>query len=113
MKKTLILSLLLFCFSATTVFAADANEEFKKAFKKIDELKKQGISYTVNSVTGKKNKKSVNAKVYMKGDKIRIDANGAITIMDGDDMYVYSEQEKTAMKMNVNSSKIKESTFDI
>ncbi|MBO7611461.1 MAG: hypothetical protein J6T23_04535 [Elusimicrobia bacterium] len=112
MKKNLILSFLFCCFAVSSVFPADAKEMFKNAFDKVETLKKQGISYTLHAVAGNSNKKSVTAKVYMKGDRIRIEAKEGISIIDENSMYIYSEQEKTAMKMNVDKETIKQTTFD-
>lgn len=112
MKKILVLCLTVCCFVTTSLFAADSKEMFKKAFDKMETLKKQGISYTVHIVTGDKNKKSVTAEVYMKGDKIRMEAKEGISIINENGMYIYSEQEKAAMKMNVDKDTIKQTTFD-
>ena len=112
MKKILVLPFLFCCLALSSVFAADAKVMFKNAFEKMENLKKQGISYSVHIVTGDNNKKSVTAKVYMKGDKIRIEAKEGISIIDENIMYVYSEQENTAMKMNVDKETIKQTTFD-
>lgn len=112
MKKILMLCLTICCFAATSLFAADSKDLFKKAFDKLETLKKQGISYTVHAVTGNKNKKSITAKVYMKGDKIRIEAKEGTSIIDENNMYIYSEQEKTAMKMNIDKETVKQTTFD-
>ena len=112
MKKLLILCLSVCCFAATSLFAADSKTMFKNAFDKMETLKKQGISYTVHAVAGNSNKKSVTAKVYMKGDKIRIEAKEGTSIIDENNMYIYSEQEKTAMKMNIDKETIKQTTFD-
>lgn len=112
MKKILVLCLTICCFAASSLFAADSKAMFKKAFNKMETLKQQGISYKVHIVTGDKNKKSVTAKVYMKGDKIRLEAKEGISIINEDGMYIYSEQEKAAMKMNVDKDTIKQTTFD-
>ena len=106
MKKILMLILMFVCSVTTSVFAAD----FKNYLEKIETLKKQGISYNVSSVNGKE---KVNATIYMKGDKIKIDAAEGITILDGKNVYVYMEQEKTAMKMNIDKETVKQNTFDI
>ena len=112
MKKILMLSFLFFCFAISSVFANDTKDMFKNAFDKMETLKQQGISYTIHVVTGNKNKKSVNAKVYMKGEKIRMEAKEGISIINEDGMYIYSEQEKVAMKMNIDKETIKQATFD-
>ena len=112
MKKILMLSFLFFCFAISSVFANDTKDMFKNAFDKMETLKQQGISYTIHVVTGNKNKKSVNAKVYMKGEKIRMEAKEGISIINEDGMYIYSEQEKVAMKMNIDKETIKQTTFD-
>ena len=112
MKKILMLSFLFCCFVVSSIFAADTKEMFKNAFEKMETLKKQGISYTIHVVTGDKNKKSVTAKVYMKGDKIRMEAKEGISIINEDGMYIYSAQEKVAMKMNIDKETIKQATFD-
>lgn len=106
MKKFLMLFLISVCFAVTSVFAAD----FKSYLNKIETLKKQGISYTITSTA---DNKTVKAKVYMKGEKIRLDAAEGSTIIDDKNMYVYSEQEKVAMKMNINADNVKQATFDI
>ena len=113
MKKSILLSLMFCCFVITPLFAADANSMFKTSLEKIETLKKQGICYNVNSLTGNKKKKTVNAKVYMKGEKIRIETTEGITIIDGNSMYFYIEKEKTAMKMNIDADNVKQTTFDI
>ncbi|MCR4662735.1 MAG: DUF4412 domain-containing protein [Endomicrobiaceae bacterium] len=106
MKKTLMLALISICFAVTSVFSAN----FQDYLNKVENLKKKGISYTVSSVT---NNGTVKAKVYMKGEKIRLDAAEGSTIINDKDMYVYSEQEKIAMKMNIDTANIKQTTFDI
>lgn len=106
MKKNFILTLMFVCFGVMSVFAAD----FKNYLEKIETLKKQGISYNVSSKTGKK---TVNATIYMKGDKIKIDTAEGISIIDGNNMYIYMEKEKTAMKMNIDNDSVKQTTFDI
>ncbi len=112
MKKILVLCLTVCCFAVSALFAADSKEMFKKAFDKMETLKQQGISYKVHVVAGDKNKKSITAKVYMKGDKIRLEAKEGISIIDENTMYVYLEKEKAAMKMNVDKDTIKQTTFD-
>lgn len=112
MKKILVLCLTVCCFAATSLFAADSKELFKNAFDKMETLKKQGISYTIHAVAGNKNKKSIKAKVYMKGDKIRIEAKEGISIIDENCMYVYSEQDKAALRMNIDKDTVKQTTFD-
>lgn len=109
MKKTLMFSLMFCCFAVTSLFAAD----FKTSLEKIETIKKQGISYNVRSTMGGKKKQTVNATIYMKGDKIKIDAAEGITILDGKNAYIYMEKEKTAMKMNIDSDNVKQTTFDI
>lgn len=106
MKKILAISFLFVFFAAISAFAAD----FKNYLEKIETLKKQGISYNVSSKTGKK---TVNATIYMKGDKIKIDTAEGISIIDGNNMYIYMEKEKTAMKMNIDNDSVKQTTFDI
>ncbi len=112
MKKVLMLCLTVCCFAVSSLFAADSKELFKKAFDKMESLKNQGISYNIHVVTGTKKKKSFKAKVYMKGEKIRIEASQGSTIMDGSNIYVYSEKDNIAMKMNVENTDIKQATFD-
>ncbi len=112
MKKLLVLCLTVCCFAASSLFAADSKAMFKTAFEKMETLKQQGISYKVHIVTGDKNKKSVTAKVYMKGDKIRMEAKEGISIINENGMYIYSEQDKAAMKINVDKETIKQTTFD-
>jgi len=109
MKKILLLSLMFCCFAVTSLFAAD----FKTSLEKIETIKKQGISYNVSSTTGGKKKQTVNATIYMKGDKIKIDAAEGITILDGKNAYIYMEKEKTAMKMNIDSDNVKKTAFDL
>ncbi len=109
MKKSLFFVLTFCCFAATSLFAAD----FKTSLDKIETLKNKGISYNVSSVTGGKTKQKVNATIYMKGDKIKIDAAEGITILDGKNAYIYMEQEKTAMKMNIDSDNVKKTAFDL
>ena len=106
MKKNLILTLMFVCSVAMSVFAAD----FKGYLEKIETLKKQGISYNVSSINGKE---KVNATIYMKGDKIKIDAAEGITVMDGKNVYIYMEKEKTAMKMNIDSDNVQKTAFDL
>jgi len=112
MKKFLVLCLTICCFAAGSLFAADSKSMFKTAFEKMETLKQRGISYKVHIVTGDKNKKSVTAKVYMKGDKIRLKAKEGNFIIDENTMYIYSEQENAAMKMNVDKDTVKQTTFD-
>lgn len=107
MKKILMLCLTVCCLAVTSTFAAD----FKNSVDKMETLKKRGISYNVSSKTGKQ--QAVNATVYMKGDKIKIDAPEGISIMDGKNMYIYVEKERTAMKMNIDNDSVKQTTFDI
>ena len=109
MKKNLLLSLMFCCFAVTSLFAAD----FKTSLEKIETIKKQGISYNVSSTTFGKKKQTVNATIYMKGDKIKIDAAEGITILDGKNAYIYMEKEKTAMKMNIDSDNVKQTAFDL
>lgn len=109
MKKILLLSLMFCCFAVTSLVAAD----FKTSLEKIETLKNKGISYNVSSTTGQKKKQTVNATVYMKGDKIKIDAAEGVSIIDGNCMYIYMEKENTAMKMNVDSNTVKQTTFDL
>lgn len=109
MKKSLLLSLMLFCFAVTSVVAAD----FKTSLDKIETLKNKGISYNISSTTGGKKKQTVNATIYMKGDKIKIDAAEGITILDGKNAYIYMEKEKTAMKMSIDSDNVKQTAFDL
>ena len=109
MKKSLFLALMFCCFALTSLFAAD----FKTSLDKIEALKNKGISYNVSSTTGGKTKQKINATIYMKGDKIKIDAAEGITILDGKNVYVYMEKEKTAMKMNVDSDNVKKTAFDL
>ena len=113
MKKFLILFLTVCCFAVSSLFAANANEIFKKSFEQLETLKKQGISYDVKSVIEDEKKKSINATVYMKGKKIRIDATEGVVIIDEKNMYIFSVAEKTAIKMNINADMIKQTTFDI
>lgn len=107
MKKILMLCLTVCCFAVTLTFAAD----FKNSVDKMETLKKRGISYNVSSKTGKQ--QTVNATIYMKGDKIKIDAAEGITILDGKNAYIYMEKEKTAMKMNIDSDNVKQTAFDL
>ena len=110
MKKSLLLSLMFCCFAITSLIASD----FKTSIEKIETLKNKGISYKVSSITGAgKTKQTVNATVYMKGDKIKIAAPEGITMMDGKNAYIYMEKEKTAMKMNIDSDDIKKTAFDL
>ncbi len=106
MKKIFVISFLFAFFAVISAFA----EDFKSYFDKIEALKKQGISYDVSSVTGKK---VVKAKVYMKGDKIRMDIPEGSTIIDDNSMYVYSTKDKMAMKMNIDKESVKQATFDV
>ncbi|MBR3654965.1 MAG: hypothetical protein IKN62_06010 [Elusimicrobia bacterium] len=112
MKKSLMLCLTICCFAVSSLFAADSKEMFKNAFDKMESLKNQGISYNIHVVTGTKNKKTLKAKVYMKGEKIRIDAPQGSTIMDGNNVYIFSEKDNVAMKMNMENTDIKQATFD-
>ena len=115
MKKGLLLSLMFCCFAVTSLFADSANDSFMKCFQKAENLKKQGISYDMVSTSGKKKKKSVSASVYMKGDKMRIDAPEGATIVDieNNEMFVYSEKDKTAIKMSLNMEQVKQATMDV
>ena len=115
MKKGLLLSLMFCCFAVTSLFADSANDSFMKCFQKAENLKKQGISYDMVSISGKKKKKSVSASVYMKGDKMRIDAPEGATIVDieNNEMFVYSEKDKTAIKMALNMEQVKQATMDV
>lgn len=109
MKKNLLLSLMFCCFAVTSLVASD----FKSSLEKIEVLKDKGISYNVSSTTFGKKQQTVNATIYMKGDKIKIDAAEGITILDGKNAYIYMEKEKTAMKMNIDSDNVKQTTFDL
>ena len=109
MKKIFIVFLMFCSFIISSIFAAD----FKISLEKIETLKNKGISYNVTSVTGGKKKQTINATIYMKGDKIKIDAAEGITIMDGKNAYIYMEKEKTAMKMNIDSDNAKKTAFDL
>lgn len=115
MKKSLFLSLMFFCFAITSLFADSSNDVFMKCFQKAETLKKQGISYDVSSTTGKKKKKSVSATIYMKGDKIRLDAPEGATIIDvkNNEMFVYSEKDKTAIKMALNMDQVQQTTLEV
>lgn len=115
MKKSLFLSLMFFCFTATSLFADGSNDTFMKCFQKAENLKKQGISYDVSSTTGKKKKKSVSATIYMKGDKIRVESPEGATIIDvkSNEMYVYSEKDKTAIKMALNMDQVQQTTLEV
>lgn len=115
MKKGLLLSLMFCCFAVTSLFADSANDSFMKCFQKAENLKEQGISYDMVSTSGKKKKKSVSASVYMKGDKMRIDAPEGATIVDieNNEMFVYSEKDKTAIKMALNMEQVKQATMDV
>ena len=109
MKKIFIVFLMFFSFIISSIFAAD----FKTSLEKIEVLKNKGISYNVTSITGGKKKQTINATIYMKGDKIKIDAAEGITIMDGKNAYIYMEKEKTAMKINIDSDNAKKTAFDL
>lgn len=108
MKKSLMLCLTICCFAVSSLFAADSKEMFKNAFDKMESLKGQGISCDINVVTGTKNKKNINTKAYMKGENIRLEADGAVTIIREDCMYLFSEQEKAATKLNIDKENIKQ-----
>jgi outer membrane lipoprotein-sorting protein len=109
MKKSLLLALMFCCFAITSLFAA----EFKTSLDKIEILKNKGISYNVSSTPGGNKKQTINATIYMKGDKIKIDAAEGITVMDGKNVYIYMEKEKTAMKMNIDIDDVKKTAFDL
>ena len=115
MKKSLFLAVVFFCFATTSLFADTSNNAFINCFKKAENLKQKGISYNLSSTTGNKKKKSVSATIYMKGDKIRINAPEGSTIinMTNNEMYVYSEKDKTAMKMALNMEQAKQAALDI
>ena len=109
MKKSLLLALMFCCFAITSLFAA----EFKTSLDKIEILKNKGISYNVSSTPGGNKKQTINATIYMKGDKIKIDAAEGVTVMDGKNVYIYMEKEKTAMKMNIDIDDVKKTAFDL
>ena len=113
MKKLLVLCLTICCFAATSLFAADSKEMFKKAFDKMETLKQQGISCKVHAVTDSKKKKSIRATIYMKGDKIRIEAKEGVTIINEDTMYLYSQEGTTAAKINIDKENVKQVTFNL
>lgn len=114
MKKNLFLLFVFFCFAATS-FADNANEAFMKCFQKAQSLKQQGISYDMSSTSGKKKKKSVSATIYMKGEKIKVDAAEGETIIDieNNEMFVVSQKDKTAIKMALNMEQVKQATADV
>lgn len=113
MKKKVVSVLMLVGLFAVSVFAQDAMTVFKSAFDKSESLKNKGISYKIVSTTGKKKKKSFEAMVYMKGDKIRMDSNDSNVIIDGETMYAYSPKDKTAMKMKLNKEQMQQNVADL
>ena len=103
------------CFAVTALFADSTNDIFMKCFEKAQSLKQQGISYDLYSTSGKKKKNAVAATVYMKGDKMRMEAPDGVTIIDVSNnvMYVCSDIDKTAIKMAMNMDQVKQATAEV
>jgi len=95
------------------LFADSSSDIFMKYFQKAEDLKQQGISYNLSATTN--DNKSIYATIYMKGDKIRMDAAEGATIIDiaKSEMYIFSEKDKTAIKMMLNMEQVKQATLDI
>ncbi len=115
MKLKFVLTLMFCCFAVTCLFADSSNDIFMKCFEKAQSLKKQGISYDLYSTSGKKKKNAVAATVYMKGDKMRMEAPDGVTIIDiaNNVMYVCSDRDKTAIKMAMNMEQVQQSTAEV
>lgn len=99
MKKVLLFLLAVVLFGAQSIYAYDGQEIFQSASGKVERNLKKGIFYDM-AITDKTGKTVQKGVAYNKNNKVRMDFGGLITIVNGDDMYLYNVANKSAMKMS-------------
>lgn len=99
MKKVLFFLFAVALFGIQSIYAYDGQEIFKSASDKVERNLQKGIFYDI-TITDKTGKIVQQGVAYNKNNKIRMDFGGLITIVNGDDMYLYNVANKSAMKMS-------------
>ncbi|MDD5021477.1 MAG: hypothetical protein PHR82_04975 [Endomicrobiaceae bacterium] len=99
MKKTLLFLFAVVLIGAQFAYTDDGRNIFSSASQKVEKNLWKGIFYdmTITDKTGKTVQKGV---AYNKNNKVRMDFGDLITIVNGDDMYLYNVANKSAMKMS-------------
>ncbi|GAB1401121.1 hypothetical protein MASR1M68_00320 [Elusimicrobiota bacterium] len=99
MKRVLLFLFAVVLTGAQFAYTDDGRNIFSSASQKVERNLGKGIFYDM-TITDKNGKIVQKGVAYNKNNKVRMDFGDLITIVNGDDMYLYNVANKSAMKMS-------------
>jgi len=99
MRRALLFLFAVILIGAQFAYTDDGRNIFSSASQKVEKNLHKGIFYDM-TVTDKNGKIAQKGVAYNKNNKVRMDFGDLITIVNGDDMYLYNVANKSAMKMS-------------